>query len=236
MRRRFMNNVKYTYTVLSNCYGGSITIDGKKVGVVPDSGVYVYETNKGGAKTIEISYFDSVESSVDSTVRERDCRYVGPDNISDVHDVYMDVSINREYIYIRSGLFENTYRETTTINYYSPNNATCLENYSVTMNKQENKVVTKYLIETQEISSEIPSLEQILKSGSTYVIKYYYTNGQYIDPKGDEYPNGINLVTSPSYISVDVPYWYDTYPKTVKCKFYDKEYNSKICWLTMTYN
>lgn len=48
MRRRYMNGTKYTYTIISDCIGGSITIDGEYVGIVPDNGVYVYESNKGG--------------------------------------------------------------------------------------------------------------------------------------------------------------------------------------------
>lgn len=48
MRRRFMCNTKYTYTIISDCIGGSITIDGEYVGIVPDNGVYVHESNRGG--------------------------------------------------------------------------------------------------------------------------------------------------------------------------------------------
>ena len=48
MRRRFMGNTKYTYTIISDCIGGSITIDGEYVGIVPDNGVYVHESNRGG--------------------------------------------------------------------------------------------------------------------------------------------------------------------------------------------
>ena len=46
-----MGNTKYTYTIISDCIGGSIIIDGEYVGIVPDNGVY-----ESGAKiTIETS-------------------------------------------------------------------------------------------------------------------------------------------------------------------------------------
>lgn len=48
MRRICMGNSKYTYTIISDCIGGSITIDGEYVGIVPDNGIYVHESNRGG--------------------------------------------------------------------------------------------------------------------------------------------------------------------------------------------
>lgn len=42
-----MGSRKYTYTIISDCIGGSITIDGEYVGIVPDNGVYVHESNRG---------------------------------------------------------------------------------------------------------------------------------------------------------------------------------------------
>lgn len=47
-----MDNSKYTYTIISDCIGGSITIDGEYVGIVPDNGVYVYESNRGAVLSI----------------------------------------------------------------------------------------------------------------------------------------------------------------------------------------
>lgn len=43
-----MNGTKYTYTIISDCIGGSITIDGEYVGIVPDNGVYVYNPIREG--------------------------------------------------------------------------------------------------------------------------------------------------------------------------------------------
>lgn len=121
------------------------------------------------------------------------------------------------------------------MNYYSPNNATCLQNSSVVMNRQQKQVVTRELIKTYQVTSNVPKIEQILKSGVTYTDKYYYSKSQYIDPKSDEYPNGINLVTSPSAVSVNVAYWESAYPRTVMIKFISRDDESKTCWLTMTY-
>lgn len=236
MRRRYMNGTKYTYTIISDCIGGSITIDGEYVGIVPDNGVYVYESNKGGNKQVQISYFDGTSSYVDETIREQDCRFeYGNNQIPPVYDYHLTITPESVYIYVRYGLYDNTYRTTTSINYYSPNGATCFQNSSVVMNKQQKQVVTKELIETYQVTSNIPKVEQILKQGVTYTDKYYYSKNKYIDPKSDEYPNGINLVTSPNAVSVNVAYWKSTYPKTVMIKFISRDDESKICWLTMTY-
>lgn len=236
MRRRFMCNTKYTYTIISDCIGGSITIDGEYVGIVPDNGVYVHESNRGGAKQVQISYFDSTSSYVDETVRENDCRFEsGYNQVPPVYDYHLTITQELVYIYVKYGLYDNTYRTTTSMNYYSPNNATCLQNSSVVMNRQQKQVVTRELIKTYQVTSNVPEVEQILKYGVTYTDKYYYSKSQYIDPKSDEYPNGINLVTSPHAVSVNVAYWESTYPRTVMIKFFSKDDESKICWLTMTY-
>lgn len=84
-----MNGTKYTYTIISDCIGGSITIDGEYVGIVPDNGVYVYESNKGGNKQVQISYFDGTSSYVDETIREQDCRFeYGNNQIPPVYDYH----------------------------------------------------------------------------------------------------------------------------------------------------
>lgn len=58
------------------------------------------------------------------------------------------------------------------MNYYSPGNATCLQNSSVVMNRQQKQVVTRELIKTYQVTSNVPKVEQILKSGVTYTDKY----------------------------------------------------------------
>lgn len=52
MRRRFEQNIKkYTYTVCSDCIGGSLYIDNNYIGVIPDSGTYVFVSPVGGGNT-----------------------------------------------------------------------------------------------------------------------------------------------------------------------------------------
>lgn len=49
MRRRFEQNIKKpTYAIHSDCIGGSIYIDNNYIGVIPDSGTYVFVSPLGG--------------------------------------------------------------------------------------------------------------------------------------------------------------------------------------------
>lgn len=47
MRRRFENNAKlYEYKIVSNCIGGGVIVEGKKVGTIPQGGQFIFLSKK----------------------------------------------------------------------------------------------------------------------------------------------------------------------------------------------
>lgn len=55
MRRRFENNVKlYEYKIVSNCTGGGVIVEGKKVGSIPQSGQFIFLSKKERLDSISI--------------------------------------------------------------------------------------------------------------------------------------------------------------------------------------
>lgn len=49
MRRRFENNAKlYEYKIVSNCIGGGVIVEGKKVGTIPQGGQFIFLSKKNG--------------------------------------------------------------------------------------------------------------------------------------------------------------------------------------------
>lgn len=55
MRRRFENNAKlYEYKIVSNCIGGGVIVEGKKVGTIPHSGQFIFLSKKERLDSISI--------------------------------------------------------------------------------------------------------------------------------------------------------------------------------------
>ncbi len=55
MRRRFENNAKlYEYKIVSNCIGGGVIVEGKKVGTIPQSGQFIFLSKKERLDSISI--------------------------------------------------------------------------------------------------------------------------------------------------------------------------------------
>lgn len=55
MRRRYENNTKlYEYQIVSNCIGGGVFVNDERVGTVPASGKFIYESPKNRLSTIHI--------------------------------------------------------------------------------------------------------------------------------------------------------------------------------------
>lgn len=55
MRRRYQNSTKlYEYQIVSNCIGGGIFVNDERVGTVPDSGKFIYESPKNRLSTVYI--------------------------------------------------------------------------------------------------------------------------------------------------------------------------------------
>lgn len=55
MRRRFENNAKlYEYKIVSNCIGGGVIVEGKKVGAISQSGGFIFLSKKERLDSISI--------------------------------------------------------------------------------------------------------------------------------------------------------------------------------------
>lgn len=55
MRRRFENNAKlYEYKIVSNCIGGGVIVEGKKVGTIPQGGQFIFLSKKERLDSISI--------------------------------------------------------------------------------------------------------------------------------------------------------------------------------------
>lgn len=55
MRRRYQNNAKlYEYKIVSNCIGGGVIVEGKKVGTIPQSGQFIFLSKKERLDSISI--------------------------------------------------------------------------------------------------------------------------------------------------------------------------------------
>lgn len=55
MRRRFENNAKlYEYKIVSNCIGGEVIVEGKKVGTIPQGGQFIFLSKKERLDSIKV--------------------------------------------------------------------------------------------------------------------------------------------------------------------------------------
>lgn len=55
MRRRFENNAKlYEYKIVSNCIGGGVIVEGKKVGTIPQGGQFIFLSKKERLDSISV--------------------------------------------------------------------------------------------------------------------------------------------------------------------------------------
>lgn len=55
MRRRFENNAKlYEYKIVSNCIGGEVIVEGKKVGIIPQGGQFIFLSKKQRLDSISV--------------------------------------------------------------------------------------------------------------------------------------------------------------------------------------
>lgn len=55
MRRRFENNAKlYEYKIVSNCIGGGVIVEGKKVGTIPQGGQFIFLSKKERLGSISV--------------------------------------------------------------------------------------------------------------------------------------------------------------------------------------
>ncbi len=55
MRRRFENNAKlYEYKIVSNCIGGEVIVEGKKVGTIPQGGQFIFLSKKERLDSIRV--------------------------------------------------------------------------------------------------------------------------------------------------------------------------------------
>lgn len=74
MRRRFENNAKlYEYKIISNCIGGEVIVEGKKVGIIPQGGQFIFLSKKERLDSISVQGGvpmedrQEIDSQVDTT-------------------------------------------------------------------------------------------------------------------------------------------------------------------------
>lgn len=81
MRRRFENNAKlYEYKIVSDCIGGEVIVEGKKVGTIPQGGQFIFLSKKERLDSISVQGGvpmedrQEIDSKVDTTkeLLERD--------------------------------------------------------------------------------------------------------------------------------------------------------------------
>lgn len=75
MRRRFENNAKlYEYKIVSDCVGGEVIVEGKKVGTIPQDGQFIFLSKKERLDSIRIKGVvpmedrQEIDRQVDTTV------------------------------------------------------------------------------------------------------------------------------------------------------------------------
>lgn len=85
MRRRFENNAKlYEYKIVSNCIGGGVIVEGKKVGTIPQGGQFIFLSKKERLDSISVQGGvpmkdrQEIDSWVDTTeeLLERDSMFL----------------------------------------------------------------------------------------------------------------------------------------------------------------
>lgn len=74
MRRRFENNAElYEYKIVSNCIGGEVIVEGKKVGTIPQDGQFIFLSKKERLDSISVQGGvpmedrQEIDSQVDTT-------------------------------------------------------------------------------------------------------------------------------------------------------------------------
>lgn len=74
MRRRFENNAKlYEYKIVSDCIGGEVIVEGKKVGIIPQGGQFIFLSKKERLDSIRVQGGvpmedrQEIDSQVDTT-------------------------------------------------------------------------------------------------------------------------------------------------------------------------
>lgn len=74
MRRRFENNAKlYEYKIVSDCIGGGVIVEGKKVGTIPQGGQFIFLSKKKRLDSISVQGGvpmedrQEIDSQVDTT-------------------------------------------------------------------------------------------------------------------------------------------------------------------------
>ncbi len=118
LRRRMLGSKKYTYTIISNCVGGTVYFDSESVGVIPSSGRLVVEIRNG-----KDSYVVSISGGVPSGSSETEYR----------------VDAERDYFRIPADAATfwtviSSYQQNITTSYSGPGQSTVRRDSSVTMN------------------------------------------------------------------------------------------------------
>lgn len=231
MRRRFEQNIKrYTYTIHSDCIGGSLYIDNNYIGVIPDSGTYVLVSPiGGGGKQVSIQY-DHTELT-GSYDRENEyfdmrCNTSFPAQYS----MSLDVTTTIQRIYLYPGRYVDTIRTNQYTQYSSQSPIICEENGWVTMNAVASSYSTENITNTRLVTNSDLNERFIPEYGnSNHPLYRYVDNGSPIPYTSSDYPKGLQITTSSKYVNTAIGYWNDAFVKNVNLRFYSESDNSKVC-------
>lgn len=230
MRRRFEQGIKeYTYTIHSDCIGGSLYIDNNYIDVIPDSGIYIFTSPVGGDKQVSIQY--SHTEATGSYNREHEyfdmrCNTSFPAQYS----MSFDVTSTTQKIFLYPGRYIDTIRTNHYIQYFSPNPTTCEENGEVTMNANTSTYYDENVINTRLVTNS--DLEQRAfpeYDNSNHPLYRYVDSDSPIPYTSPDYPKGLQITTNSGDIFTMIGYWNDTFVKSVNPRFYAESDSSKIC-------
>lgn len=231
MRRRFEQGIKkYTYTIHSDCIGGSLYIDNNYIDVIPDSGIYIFTSPVGGDKQVSIQY--SHTELTDSRTDENQyfdmrCNTSFPAQYSMSLNV---VSSPSTRIVLYPGSYIDTVQTNVYTQYSSPNPTTCEEDGEVTMNANTSTYSTENVINTRLVTNSdlnerfIPEYDN-----SNHPLYRYVDSDSPIPYTSPDYPKGLQITTTISMVLTGIGYWNDTFVKSVNLRFYAESDSSKIC-------
>ena len=130
----------YSYTVNSNCNGGTVSAGGTNRGTISSGKLVFYDTT-GGSKTISISGgvpSNYTDTGSQSTTEYNLAKSSGSDSMS------FSASGGSDSITVTSQYRTGTRSTSTPVTYTAPSSATCAQNSSVTMNYSSSRGSTSY--------------------------------------------------------------------------------------------
>lgn len=185
MRRRFENNAKlYEYKIVSNCIGGGVIVEGKKVGAISQSGGFIFLSKKERLDSI------SIQGGVPSNQRLLNDSYTeNKTEIEGIEDLKLNVLpsssnprllnvnwVNGPLYRVSTPITYNTY---TVYEYRAPSDIS---------NVQPGEHCLNYIIRTlREETTETPGAavkDQLVLYGSTWQLNIVGGNVEHMGQSG----------------------------------------------------